>query len=272
MNRPAAHDATEVARASTTGTTRAVVTCERVGRTFGTGEAAVVAVHDVTCRVSACARIAVSGRSGSGKSTLLQLLAGLDRPTLGSIDWPALDVARRLPGGTWEPDQVGVVFQNESLVPALTGLENVALPLLIAGMPLEDAERAAHAALERLGLEPVGRRLPDELSGGQAQRLAVARVLASRPRLILADEPTGRLDHALAATVIDALLETADAIGAALVVATHDARVIERFDVRWRMTDGALEPKQLPGTHPSGTVADHPSPSGAGTPGTEATS
>lgn len=272
MSPPATENATETATVSTMTTTKAVVTCEGVGRTFGTGEAAVVAVHDVTCAVPEGAHIAVSGPSGSGKSTLLQLLAGLDHPTRGSIDWPALDATHRLPGGIWEPGQVGVVFQNESLIPALTGLENVALPLLIAGIPLKDAEQAAHAALERLGLEPVGSHLPDEVSGGQAQRLAVARVLASRPRLILADEPTGRLDRILAGIVIDALLEAADDIDAAVVVATHDARVIERFDVRWRMTDGALEPKQPPITTRSGTVTTPQSRSGAGTPPTEVSS
>jgi ABC-type lipoprotein export system ATPase subunit len=232
-----------------------VAACEGVGRTFGSGDTAVVAIHDVTCQIPDGARIAVSGPSGSGKSTLLQLLAGLDQPTRGTIEWPGLDSGRRLPGGVWEPDQVGVVFQNESLVPALTGLENVALPLLIAGASLQEAENAARAALARLELEAVGSHLPDELSGGQAQRLAAARVLASRPRLILADEPTGRLDHTLADTVVDALLETADDIGAALVVATHDARVIERFDVRWRMTDGALAPRQPhPSTQPAARV------------------
>jgi ABC-type lipoprotein export system ATPase subunit len=231
-----------------------MVSCTGVGRTFDTAESAVVAVHDITCTVHPGARIAVSGPSGSGKSTLLQLMAGLDQPTRGTIEWPALDGTRRLTSGIWEPGQVGVVFQNESLIPALTGLENVALPLLVAGQPLEDSEGAARAALERLGLETVGSHLPDELSGGQAQRVAVARVLASRPRLILADEPTGRLDRALAVTVIDALLEAADDIGAALVVATHDAQVIDRFDVRWRMTDGALEPKQPP-VNPAGAPA-----------------
>jgi ABC-type lipoprotein export system ATPase subunit len=221
-----------------------LVACDAVGRTFGHGDTAVVAVHDVTCTVSAGDRVALSGPSGSGKSTLVQLLAGLDRPSRGLVEWPGLDPGRRLPSGIWEPDQVGVVFQNESMVPALTGLENVALPLLMAGVPLDLAEETAGTALARLGIEGIGTHLPDELSGGQAQRLAVARVLASGPRLILADEPTGRLDHAMAGVVIDALVETADSIGAALVVATHDARIIERFPTRWRMTDGAVEPRR----------------------------
>jgi ABC-type lipoprotein export system ATPase subunit len=222
----------------------ALLTCRAIGRTFGSGRAAVVAVHDVTCSVSAADRIALSGPSGSGKSTLLQLLAGLDAPTRGAISWPGLDPTRRRGTGVWEPDQVAVVFQDETLLPALTGVENVALPLLLAGLPIDEAEERAHAALRRLGIEGMALRLPEELSGGQAQRVAVARVLASRPRLILADEPTGRLDHGLAGTVVDALFEAAASSGAALVVATHDPRIIERFDVRWRMVDGAVQPRR----------------------------
>src|SRR5262249_6056035 len=164
----------------------------------------------------------------------------------GTISWPGLDVVRRLSDGIWEPDQVAMVFQNESLLPALTGLENVALPLLLGGLPLDRAEREAHQALRRLGLSGVADHLPSELSGGQAQRLAVARVLTSRPRLILADEPTGRLDHVLGRTVVDALLEAAVTVGAALVVATHDPAVIDRFETRWRMTAAGGEPRRPP--------------------------
>ena len=222
----------------------ALVECQGLGRTFGRGTSTTVAVHDVDCAIEAGDHVALSGPSGSGKSTLVQLLAGLDRPTCGTLSWPGLDPARRLPSGIWEPDQVGVVFQSESLLPALTGLENVALPLVLGGSPLPAAEEAAQAALERLGIEHVGSHLPDELSGGQAQRVAVARVLACRPRLILADEPTGRLDRTTAGVVVDALLQTADEIGAALVVATHDPAVISRFHTRWRMTDGATKVRQ----------------------------
>lgn len=204
-------------------------------RTFGSGAAAVVAVHGATCEIPPGARLALTGPSGSGKSTLLHLLAGLDEPTAGTITWPALGARHQL-----RPGPVGVVFQGPSLLPPLDVVENVALPLLLAGRPEAEAGAAAHEALARLGLEELAGKLPEELSGGQAQRVAVARVLAGRPRLILADEPTGQLDHRNGAVVIDALLEAAAALGAALIVATHDLLVADRFADRWYMADGRL--------------------------------
>jgi ABC-type lipoprotein export system ATPase subunit len=206
-----------------------------LARTFGRGSAAVVAVHGVRCEIRAGDRVALTGPSGSGKSTLLHLLAGLDEPTAGTVEWPAL-------GGRHElrPGPVGVVFQGTSLLPPLDVAENVALPLLLAGAQRTEADAAARRALERLGLDRLAGALPDELSGGQAQRVAVARVLAGRPRLILADEPTGQLDRDHAATVVDALLEAAADSGAALIVATHDLRVAGRLPGRWSMDDGRL--------------------------------
>ena len=204
-------------------------------RTFGRGPTAVVAVHGASCEIAAGARLALTGPSGSGKSTLLHLLAGLDEPTAGTITWPALGERHQL-----RPGPVGVVFQGPSLLPPLDVAENVALPLLLAGRAEGEAAAAAHQALARLGLEDLAAKLPEELSGGQAQRVAVARVLAGQPRLIMADEPTGQLDHRNGAVVIDALLEAAAALGAALVVATHDVLVADRFALRWTMADGRL--------------------------------
>ncbi|HEV7534201.1 MAG TPA: ATP-binding cassette domain-containing protein, partial [Acidimicrobiia bacterium] len=163
------------------------------------------------------------------------LLAGLDVPTVGTVTWPALGECHQL-----RPGPVAMVFQGPSLLPPLDVAENVALPLLLAGVPAAEAAEAAGRALDRLGLEDLSAKLPEELSGGQAQRVAVARALAGRPRLILADEPTGQLDHATGAAVVDALLETAAALGAALVVATHDPRVALRLSTRWTMADGRL--------------------------------
>lgn len=211
------------------------VRCEGAGRTFGTGVRAVVAVHGANCEIHAGRHLAITGPSGSGKSTLLHLLAGLDRPTTGTVTWPAL--------GSWDelrPGPVGVVFQGPSLLPPLDVRENVALPLLLAGVSEAEAGAAADAALDRLGLSALAAKLPEELSGGQAQRVAVARVLAGRPQLILADEPTGQLDHLTGGAVIDALIESAVLLGAALVVTTHDPAVADRFDVRWEMADGRL--------------------------------
>jgi ABC-type lipoprotein export system ATPase subunit len=210
-----------------------VARCEGVARTFGTGMRAVVAVHGVTCDVLRGQQVAVTGPSGSGKSTLLHLLAGLDDPTTGTVTWPSLGSKADL-----RPGRVGVVFQGPSLLPPLDVTENVALPLLLAGVSSSEADARAATALDRLQLSSLATKLPEELSGGQAQRVAVARVLAGSPRLILADEPTGQLDRLAGAMVVDALLEAARHLEAAIVVTTHDPAVAERFQIRWRMDDG----------------------------------
>lgn len=213
--------------------TAALVVCDRVSRVFGTGPAAVVAVHGSSCTVTAGARIAVIGSSGSGKSTLLHLLAGLEQPTVGSVGWPGLAAA-----GPDRAFEIGVVFQSPSLVPALDVAENTALPLVLAGAA--DADRRALAALRALGIADLGGKLPEELSGGQAQRVAVARVLAQQPLLILADEPTGQLDRATGQHLLDVLLATAAQLGAALVVSTHDTAVADRLGSHWFMHQGRL--------------------------------
>jgi len=212
-----------------------LVACDRVALTYGSGVTAVVAVHGVSCRIWPEDRVALTGPSGSGKSTLLQLMAGLDGVTAGSLSWPGL-------GGhpLARPGRVGVVFQGPSLLPALDVAENVAFPLLLAGMPDRVADRCARAALDRVGVGELADTLPDELSGGQAQRVAVARALAGSPALVLADEPTGQLDHATADQLIGTLLAVCDELGAALVIATHDPLIAGRLPTHWVMRDGRL--------------------------------
>jgi ABC-type lipoprotein export system ATPase subunit len=212
-----------------------LVACHEVARTFGRGATAVVAVHGLTCRIRAGDLIALTGPSGSGKSTALHLLAGLDEPTTGAITWPAIGDR-----GALRPGPVSMVFQGPSLMPSLDVLENVALPLVLAGANDREARSAADDALDRLGMQGLRERMPDQLSAGQAQRVAVARALAGAPVLLLADEPTGQLDRANAALVIDALITTASTTGAALIVATHDPRVASRLTIRWDMADGRL--------------------------------
>jgi ABC-type lipoprotein export system ATPase subunit len=212
-----------------------LVRCDDVARTFGRGPAAVVAVRRVTCEIRAGQRLAITGPSGSGKSTLLHLLAGLDEPTVGDITWPAFGGRDAL-----RPGPIGVVFQGPSLLAPLDVLENVALPLILAGASEAEALTGATAALDRLDLLSLAAKLPEELSGGQTQRVAVARVIAGRPRLILADEPTGQLDSLSATSVIGALLRGAEDAGAALVVSTHDRRIADRLTEWWRMADGQL--------------------------------
>lgn len=213
-----------------------VAVCAGVARTYDSGRAAVVAVHGATCEIAPGRRIALTGRSGSGKSTLLHLLAGIDRPTAGTVRWPGLgDPEPPLPSTA-----VGVVFQGARLLPSLDVTENVRLPLQLAGVAERDADAAALAALAWLGLDGLARRLPAELSGGQAQRVAIARAMVSEPRLLLADEPTGRLDHATAREVVATLLDAVRETGAALVLSTHDPAVADLLPERWTMTDGRL--------------------------------
>jgi predicted ABC-type transport system involved in lysophospholipase L1 biosynthesis ATPase subunit len=193
-----------------------------------------VALHGATCQVFPGDQVALVGPSGSGKSTLLHLLAGLDRPTVGSLSWPGLGAPpAHLPAGT-----IGLVFQGPSLLPDLDVVENVALPLLLAGESEADAMTEAAGMLRRLGLADLAGQLPEDLSGGQTQRVAVARALAGHPRLLLADEPTGQLDHDAAAIVVDLLIHMAGRLGAGLVIATHDPTIAGRLPRRWTMVDG----------------------------------
>ena len=217
-------------------TAEVLVRCGGVARTFGAGPGAVVAVHGVSCEIVAHQLVAVTGPSGSGKSTLLHLFAGLDEPTAGHVSWPGIGTRTEL-----RPGPVAVVLQGPSLMAPLDVVENVALPLVLGGASQHEADAVARGALARLGLEALAAKLPEELSGGQAQRVAVARALAGRPRLILADEPTGQLDHVNGAIVVDALLEAARHLDAALVVTTHDVLVADRLPERWRMLDGRLD-------------------------------
>ncbi|MFF1280782.1 ABC transporter ATP-binding protein [Streptomyces sp. NPDC058299] len=214
-----------------------LVVCRNAALTFGRGPQAVVAVHGADLEIGAGDRLAVVGPSGSGKSSLLHLLAGLEQPTSGTVTRAA----------SLGPYDIGLVFQGDSLIPALSVAENTALPLVLAGRPEPEARRAALAALALVHAADLADRLPEEISGGQAQRVAAARVLAQAPRLILADEPTGRLDHATGARVLDALLTAADHTDAALVVTTHDPTIAARLTVRRTMRDGRLlAPEEVP--------------------------
>jgi ABC-type lipoprotein export system ATPase subunit len=205
-------------------------------RQFGYGPGAVVAVACASFEVRQGDRIALTGPSGSGKTSLLHLIAALDQPSGGVIEWPALGRPEDL-----RPGPVAIAFQGPSLLPPLTVAENVALPVLLAGGTEADATDAAGRLIERLGLSDVAAKLPEEISGGQAQRAGMARALMGEPRLILADEPTGQLDRSSALELIDVLLQQAEATEAAVVVATHDAAVAQRLPRRWTMTERILD-------------------------------
>ena len=213
----------------------ALVDARDLSRTYGSGRATVTALVSATFRVSAGDLIALVGPSGSGKSTLLHLIGGLDSPTDGDIEWPGIGTREQL-----RPGPIAIAFQGPSLLPPLTILENVALPVLLTGGDGDAATVAAQALLELFEVDEVADKLPEELSGGQVQRAGIARALAGNPKLVLADEPTGQQDHATGRRLMDALLAGVDATGAALVVATHDPAVAERLATRWSVDAGLL--------------------------------
>jgi putative ABC transport system ATP-binding protein/lipoprotein-releasing system ATP-binding protein len=205
------------------------------GRVFGENGNRVVALQHATCQIERGACIALVGPSGSGKSTLLHLLAALDNPTSGVIRWPALGDKELL-----RPSKVSFVFQNESLLAPLTVIENIEVPLLLGGSSVDDARKASSEILDALGLAELAGKLPEEISGGQAQRAAVARSLITKPALILADEPTGQLDHATAAHLLDLIDRRLQGTDAALLIATHDPFVAGRMKTQWTMDHGVL--------------------------------
>jgi putative ABC transport system ATP-binding protein len=193
-------------------------------KVFGSGETAVRALDGVDLEVAEGEMVAIMGPSGSGKSTLLHLLGALETPTSGSIelagrhfeglDDRGLTLLRR--------ERIGFVFQFYNLLPVLTAEENVLLPALIAGRHDEDLRRRAEALLERVGLGPRASHLPSELSGGEQQRVSIARALLMEPELVLADEPTGNLDSHSEAQVLELLAELNRAEGHTIVLVTHD--------------------------------------------------
>jgi lipoprotein-releasing system ATP-binding protein len=207
-----------------------------VSRVFGDDDNRVVALQHATCKIVRGDRIALVGPSGSGKSTLLHLLAGLDDPTTGTISWPALGDRSGL-----RPSKVSFVFQSESLLAPLTVVENIEVPCLLGGSDSDAAREDASRLLGELDLGALADKLPEEISGGQAQRAAVARSLVTRPALILADEPTGQLDHATARHLLDLLLRRLEGTDTALVIATHDSFVAGRMTTQWKIEHGILK-------------------------------
>ncbi|MEK7690409.1 MAG: ABC transporter ATP-binding protein [Bdellovibrionota bacterium] len=195
--------------------------------------------------------VAILGRSGSGKSTLLGLLAGLDHPTSGSVQMEGNDLSQLSESelARFRGKNIGIVFQQFHLVNALTALDNIALPLdLTAGHSeaLSFAERTerARGLLTRVGRSDRADQVPPRLSGGERQRIALARALIMRPKLVLADEPSGNLDAATGQIVIDLVLSQVKASGAALVLVTHDLALSHRCDRRYQLTDGRLQALQ----------------------------
>ncbi|MGH9278569.1 MAG: ABC transporter ATP-binding protein [Acidimicrobiales bacterium] len=210
---------------------------------FASGEHTVVAVSDVSFEVEAGEFASVVGRSGSGKSTLLSLLGALDKPTTGRIEVDGEDITA-VPDRAltrYRRQKIGFVFQSYNLVPNLSALANVCLPMELAGVGRTERIRRARELLDQVGLDGAKQeRRPGRLSGGEEQRVAIARALANRPKVILADEPTGNLDSQTGQMIFDLLHRLARSEATTILAATHDLAIAGRTDRTLRLDDGRL--------------------------------
>ncbi|MBS1133614.1 MAG: transporter related [Burkholderiaceae bacterium] len=219
----------------------ALIDLERVERVFRLGDSEVHALHELDLTVMPGEYLAVMGPSGSGKSTLLNLVGLLDRPSAGTYRLDGRDVTTLTPEeqAQLRSRRIGFVFQSFHLVPRLTAAENIALPMMLAGIPAAERAPRVQQALADYGLVDRAEHRPDELSGGQRQRVAIARATIMQPALILADEPTGNLDRATGEEVVR-LLEELNARGVTLIVVTHDGALGARARRRIEMEDGSV--------------------------------
>lgn len=217
---------------------------EKVERVYRLGNQEVHALRGIDLEVHQGSFIALMGRSGSGKTTLLNMMGGLDRPTSGRVFYMGRDLAtfseRELT--RWRRQEIGLIFQAYALLPALTAIENVEVPLRISGARPRDSIARSRECLELVGLGKRAHHRSFELSGGEQQRVAIARALVTRPRLILADEPTGELDQATAIKVLELFRNIVDTEGVTICMVTHDPVAASYADITYTLEDGRIIP------------------------------
>lgn len=219
-----------------------LISAEKLSRNYVLGGEDIQAVRDVDLNIFPGQFMALVGRSGSGKTTLLNLMAGLDQPSSGSLLFEEQDLSQVSEEELTQirRHKIGFVFQSFGLLPLLSVLENVDLPMRIAGVPARERRTRADNALEMVGLGPRARHRPYELSGGEQQRVAIARAIINRPSLLLADEPTGELDSTNAQAIFGLFKQMVTDQGITVVVATHDSTLLKMADLVHEMRDGTL--------------------------------
>ena len=217
-----------------------MITAVDVSRVFGSGATAVTALSAISLTIDQGEFLAVTGRSGSGKTTLLNLLSGLDSPSTGTVFFNGNDLAELRESDLVEMrrHKIGFVFQSFGLMPLLSAQENVELPLHIGGVPWRERRQRASDALKAVGLGTRARHRPFELSGGEQQRVSIARALVAEPEVVFADEPTGELDTATARSIAETLGEVAASRRATVIVATHDLDLAAMAHRRLDLIDG----------------------------------
>ena len=217
-----------------------VIMLDQARLALSSAEGMVEILRDISLSIEAGETVGVLGPSGAGKTSLLMIMAGLESLTGGSISLAENDITTMGEDAlaALRRDQVGIVFQAFRLIPSMTALQNVAVPMELAGR--RDADEMAATALEAVGLGHRKTHLPDQMSGGEQQRVAIARAIATRPRILLADEPTGNLDSGTSEKVIATLFEATKSAGAALVLVTHDADLAERCERVLTIEDGRI--------------------------------
>jgi putative ABC transport system ATP-binding protein len=224
------------------------VRTENVCRHYQMGQAVIRAVDGISIEIRQGEFVALLGSSGSGKSSLLNLIAGLDRPTSGSVFSGGSDLARlsRQQLAAYRLHTIGMVFQSFNLIPSMTVLENIELPMRFAEVDRSRREGLAREALRRVGLEGRLQHRPVELSGGEQQRTALARALINRPKLLLADEPTGNLDSRTGTEIMDLIRELNQSLGMTVIMVTHERVLAERYADRLMfLADGKLVGEQV---------------------------
>ena len=222
---------------------KVVLKCDNVSKSYKDGQLNVNVLNQLRLEVLEGQSVSIIGSSGSGKSTLMHILGGLDKPTSGSVVLMGQDLSQlgQKQLGLLRNQYLGFVYQFHHLLPEFSALENVMMPLLIGKMKKAEAEQRAVEMLEKAGLKKRIQHRPSELSGGERQRAAIARALVTRPKCLLADEPTGNLDRKNAQNVLDMMLDLKRELNTSLIVVTHDDELAERFDRVMTMKDGSLQ-------------------------------